>query len=315
MQFRLRPGTLPADYAHMAAILNATRSLPTTPEGLAEEQSWWPEGSISHAVMAMDQTGQVIGFAATHRLPNTAEGKYYADLAVHPESRNTGVGSALLAEIEQFVAGHDGNRIVGDVHDADAASLAYMNKRGYKVERHGYDSTLDPTGFDETPFAGAVAAAEAKGIRFFTLADSNTPETCQALYELYGGTMVDIPGYEARSFMAYETWRRFVVEGEGARPDWVVIAAEADRLVGVTQMITSEDHVYTNHTLVDRKYRGRGIALALKLLAIRAAVRHGAPFLRTGNDSLNGPMLAVNRKLGYKPLAGYYTVVRRLDTP
>ena len=309
---RLRPGILPADYAPMAAILNASRALPTTPEDLAATHGWWPEGSISYRMIAEDGAGQVIGFMEAYRFPNTAEGKFYVNVVVLPASRNRGTGSALLSEAERFVAAQGGNRLEGDVQDTDAASLAFMEKRGYKVERHGYDSTLELRGRDENCFAHALDAVEAAGIRFFTLADRDTPALRRALYELYGRTMVDIPGYEARSFMAYETWSQFLVGGKGFRPDWVIIAADGDRLVGVTQAIDCQDHIYTNHTLVDQAFRGRGIARALKVLAIRAAIRHGAPSMRTGNDSLNGPMLALNRKLGYKPLAGDYTVVRRL---
>ncbi len=310
--FRLRPATLPDDYTHMAAILSAARAVRTTPAEVADTHNWWPEGSVSYRVMAEDEAGQVIGFAESYRFPNTAEGKFYASLTVHPAARNRGSGSLLLGAIERFVASQGGNRLVGEVKDSDAASLAFMEKRAYKVERHGYDSTLDLSGLQEPPDFGAVAAVEATGIRFFALADSDSPETRRALYELYGRTMVDIPGYEAKSFMAYQTWSQFVIEGLGARLDWIFIAADDDCLVGVTQAINSQDHVYTNHTLVDREYRGRGIAKALKLLAIQAAIRHGAPYMRTGNDSLNGPMLAVNRKLGYRPLAGDYTVVRHL---
>jgi hypothetical protein len=54
------------------------------------------------------------------------------------------------------------------------------------------------------------------------------------------------------------------------------------------------------------------VALGLKLLAIRAARRHGARYLRTNNDSENAPMLAVNRKLGYQPAPGYYRMRARL---
>ena len=59
-------------------------------------------------------------------------------------------------------------------------------------------------------------------------------------------------------------------------------------------------------TGVRRAYRGRGIALVLKLLAIRYARSLGALFVRTHNDSGNAPMLAINRKLGYQPEPGIY---------
>lgn len=54
-------------------------------------------------------------------------------------------------------------------------------------------------------------------------------------------------------------------------------------------------------TGVEKAYRGRKLALALKLLAIRIAQAHDAATIRTGNDAENGPMLAINRKLGYQP--------------
>ncbi len=64
-------------------------------------------------------------------------------------------------------------------------------------------------------------------------------------------------------------------------------------------------------TGVERAYRGRHIALALKLLGIRYAKARGALTIRTNNDSQNVPMLAVNRKLGYRPEPGIYRLIRQ----
>ncbi len=65
-------------------------------------------------------------------------------------------------------------------------------------------------------------------------------------------------------------------------------------------------------TGVVASYRGRKIALALKLLAIRYAWSHGAKTIRTHNDSLNAPMLAINRKLGYQPQSGKYRLRKEI---
>ena len=72
--------------------------------------------------------------------------------------------------------------------------------------------------------------------------------------------------------------------------------------------------MYNMVTGVDRAHRGRGVALAIKLLAIRCARRYGAVYIRTHNDSENAPMLAINRKLGYQPQPGLYLYTLDLTT-
>jgi GNAT superfamily N-acetyltransferase len=70
---------------------------------------------------------------------------------------------------------------------------------------------------------------------------------------------------------------------------------------------------YNAFTGVLREYRGRGLAQALKLQTILLAKEEGMRYVRTHNDSNNTPMLAVNRKLGYKPEPGYYHLLCVLD--
>ena len=62
-------------------------------------------------------------------------------------------------------------------------------------------------------------------------------------------------------------------------------------------------------TGVVRQYRGRKIALALKVLAARYARVHGARTVQTENDSRNAPVLAINRRMGYRPRPGTYQLV------
>ena len=51
-----------------------------------------------------------------------------------------------------------------------------------------------------------------------------------------------------------------------------------------------------------RAYRGRGLALAVKLASIEWAAANGITRMLTFNDATNAPMLAVNRRLGYEPI-------------
>jgi hypothetical protein len=49
-------------------------------------------------------------------------------------------------------------------------------------------------------------------------------------------------------------------------------------------------------------------------VALRFAKKHGADSIRAYNDSQNAPMLAINRKLDYKPQVGENRLTNRLKT-
>lgn len=312
MPFPLRSIITPDDYEAMARLRSRILGESVTAAQMRDQHGLLPEGSVLHLLIAEDEAGRFAGYAEAFRYPTTVRGKLYLYAAVEPAARGQGLGGQLLESIERFTAGQGATLLVTDVEDRDSASVAWAERRGYMIHAHGYTSWLDLAAFDPAPFAGVVDAVRAGSIRFFTLADDPSDGLKQQLYQLYAETMVDIPGYEAEGFMAYETWHKMLAELGGTRPDWVFIAADGDRLVGVTTAVDRGDHIYTNHTLVRREYRGRKIALALKLLAVEAARRHGADRMSTGNDSRNGPMLAVNRKLGYVAEAGGYTMVKQL---
>ena len=58
---------------------------------------------------------------------------------------------------------------------------------------------------------------------------------------------------------------------------------------------------YTNFTGVARAERGKGVALAMKLRALRALKERGITRFGTTNDEQNAAMRGINRKLGYVP--------------
>ncbi len=78
-------------------------------------------------------------------------------------------------------------------------------------------------------------------------------------------------------------------------------------------IILQTNGMYHEYTGVSRAYRGKKIALALKIKAVRLAKHGGASYLRTDNDSLNEPILKINRQLGYAPLRGSYRIIAPLD--
>ncbi|MGE5674849.1 MAG: N-acetyltransferase family protein [Mycobacterium leprae] len=319
--YRVRLLALPEDYPPLATLFSYGNPEPVSVADLQEGDSKIPtpgpvrydeEGRlVSHCrdrFVAVDPDDRVVGYGDAWRAPWLVPGQMICSVVVEPALRGRGIGRLLLDQVEQTAREKGAAYIQAVVKDSEASALAIVLKRGYIVDRHMYQSTLDLSTFDE-----ALLRRPVEGIRFFTLADQPGEATERQLYELEGLTDRDNPAFNGGRW-PFGQWRLWLLETPKALPDCFILAAdETGRLVGTTFMHRLENGaMHTLHTGVIREWRGRGLALALKLRAVEAARRYGAPYMRTDNDSQNGPMLAVNRKMGYVPLPGEYLVIKHL---
>jgi len=94
-----------------------------------------------------------------------------------------------------------------------------------------------------------------------------------------------------------------------------MIAKDGSKYVGLSTVWRLDQEprgLVQGNTGVRREYRGRGIAVALKLKVIDFARRNGYEKMKTWNASNNAPMLAVNAKLGFKRGVGWITLEKDL---
>jgi GNAT superfamily N-acetyltransferase len=197
-------------------------------------------------------------------------------------------------------------------------------------ERHLFASVLDLASFDAARFAAAVATAEAAEIRFTSLAaypqdDATLARFADLLWELH----VDVPGWAGMPRLTLELVRAQYVDRPTWDPSGVLLAADTGaggEWVALAHLTVDGSRspeaqecdglwLYNSFTGVRRAYRGRGLAQAMKVKAAEYARARGATAIRTHNDSTNAPMLAVNRKLGYRPEPGYFKLVRTVAPP
>lgn len=268
-------------------------------------------------IVALETCGTEVGRASVsptlHGLP-TKEGELFLHLAVKPEHRRQGVGTALIqAALAQ--AKKQGAYFVSCCVDAnDEESLAFARKRGFRFDYQMVEGELDVRAADLNQWEGAVAAAEAHGIRFTTLLQAqDEPDILKKLYELDRELSADVPQWSGvmPPFEEYCASLRDEHDPEGT-----IVAWEGDSPVGYT--MTTPDG-YTSFMGVSRQKRGLGIALALKVLTISWAKGRGIQRLHTHNNNATEPILSLNRKLGYtlKPGTIYLTrqVRRRIKEP
>ncbi|KEO83896.1 GNAT family N-acetyltransferase [Tumebacillus flagellatus] len=313
MTYTLRLVQVPHDYPHIARLLNTILQEPVTAEQLQAEDARIPAqnrlsrdedgllgGFGRERVVAVSEQGEIIGYAATWRAPWAAPGVLASTLVVDPAHRNLGVGTALLQHLEAWGRAQGASCLLSEVPDHLPASRLFLEKNGYAVERHMFQSVLELANFDFSPYQGTVERVEQSGIRFV-----NGQQPDAALHEFFLRTYRDNPAADELPPLG-EVEQHF----QKADPALIWLALDGDTLVGMTELIEMEQSggLYNEYTGVDPSYRGRGIALALKLISIRQGLERKAPYMRTDNDSENAPMLAVNRKLGYVPAPGHLKV-------
>ncbi len=300
-----------ADYLRVASLLSLGYPEPVTPAQVREWRIHEPPGRVSYRVVAEDADGWVIGYAHALRDSWAAPGLFWVHVAVDPSARRHGLGARLYDDVASFARSHGAALLRAEARDALPEGLRFATRHGFSIERHIFESTLDLTAFDETPFLSALASAQAASSRFFSLADLGDSEDARRkLHALNEALVPDIPGHDPAP-RPFDAFCQQVFASDWYRPDGQIVAG-GDTWIGLTALgiFPATRSAYNMMTGVLPGYRGRGIAKALKLLAVRCARSHGAAYIRTNNDSENAPMLAVNRALGYRPEPGYRVLCR-----
>lgn len=159
---------------------------------------------------------------------------------------------------------------------------------------------LDLDKFDDTGFVANLRRCQESGISFTTMADlGDTAECRRALYELNRTCSADIP--ERGEFYTFADYLAERIETRCYDPRGAVLAMNDGAWVGMatTSLREAEGYAFSEMTGVLASHRGRGISLAMKLLAIRFARSSGYHCLRTFHHPHNARAIGMNRRLGF----------------
>lgn len=309
-----RPINIQTDAADLARLYSYTVADPISAETARE---WWMlrEGELRVTTLALDQNGHAIGYWDVDRETWMRPGHFFMRVILAPQARGRGLGAEMYAQALHAAREQGATFLRSSVREGDARSLGFAQARGFKIERHTFESTLDLTSFDEHRFDDLMGRVRAQGLQFFSLADVGvTDENKRKLYEVNRASGLDNPGNEG-SFPDFYAFSKNVFEASWFRADTQLLAAHGENWAGLSAIgiYPANKYAYNAFTGVLGEYRGRGLAQALKLQTILLAKREGMLYIRTHNDSKNAPMLAVNRKLGYQPQPGYSRLVYELD--
>jgi GNAT superfamily N-acetyltransferase len=165
--------------------------------------------------------------------------------------------------------------------------VAFLDPRGYAEVRRYAISELDVS-----------SAPDPELPRFALTTFAERPDLADELFALARVAYADQPGRsESQITEAWYDW------GLRAHPgDAYFIALEDGLVLGYGYLELEGEQWKSGFMAVRRDARGRGVAGAIKRAQITWAKAHAIATLRTANETRLESMLALNRRIGYRPL-------------
>jgi RimJ/RimL family protein N-acetyltransferase/N-acetylglutamate synthase-like GNAT family acetyltransferase len=253
--------------------------------------------------------GGVVAWAFAHRRFWRADNNGYVWVGVLPDARGRGVGAELWELAEGHVSALGVARINADVV-GDAAGERFLARRGFVQTRTIVLSAVDPRSIDAAELSARLSLAEADGYRLVPYADADL----DALYRLDLEASDDAPGDDAPHELSLEEWRRELLDFPDLTHQGSFVVAAGSKPVAYSALSIDRDgrRGRNEGTGTARAHRGRGLASLAKLAQLRWAAEHGIERVIADNDEQNAPMLAINRRLGYRPFTERRAFVREL---
>lgn len=269
---------------------------------------------------AVDDAGRVVASAnlAMPLRDNPELALLY--LAVHPDHRRRGIGSAVLDHVARAARADGRTSLVTETaHPTGSTDPGEMFARlhGFDLAQTNQRNDLDVTAYRHEQQGGTPGY----------VIETSTHDTKDAWLEdraiLQQRMSTDAPVGDLD--FREEVWdvERLKGEREATRQserravESVARHVDTGRLVAFSQVqipAAEPELAYQQDTLVLREHRGHGLGAAVKA-ANMVALRDEFPqtrTVRTWNAQENGPMIAVNQALGYRTTAILREWQRRL---
>lgn len=314
---KLRPVVVDRDFGELSALFSLEDE-PTTELALKEDYKEHQDRIFSLQV-AEDEKEELLGFNwATRSKFSKSDAFFY--LIVKPEERKQGTGKKLFEDLEQSARSTGIQRLEVSIRDNRPECLSFACSCGFTERSHSLGMELDLTSFDDHTYDEIIAGLKSEGFLFSSMEElGNTEDAQRKLYALNNTTGLETPGAEGMQFwLGFKDFQKKVCQASWYTPagQMVVIDTATGEWVAMSAITRFEGshYAYNLHTGVDKRYRGRKLAQAVKVLALRYARQElSVNLVRTINNAINHPMIAINQKLGYIRSQGSYTMEKILS--
>jgi len=291
---RIRPALTDADltaWNHVRRVV-----LPDEPVGTVDQMRAYtsPDRLV---VLAETPAGDLVGSGVADR-SNLADG--FVAPRVLPDFRRQGAGAALLRVLIDHLVSRSFASVAAHVDDDGSFAFA---------RRHGFEEVDRQVELVRTVTSDEPEPSSFPGVEFVSVAER--PDLLEASYDLACQGHADLVLTTGPATLERDEWLR----DEATLPGGSIVALAGDAIVGYAGLIAwndDETRAENGLTVVERAWRGRGLASALKRRQLVWASANGIRELVTWTQLGNESMQRVNMRLGYVPRGMARTVRRDL---
>ncbi|MET9961200.1 GNAT family N-acetyltransferase [Streptomyces sp. NPDC006326] len=266
----------------------------TTSAGVSFELDSAPPAKHYRILLAEDSDGRVVGTAQVGVAHDALQpGQAFVNACVDPAHRRRGAGTALLRAAEEHLAAQGAVQVYAWVLD-EPAHRAFAVRHGYRPSRSAHFLRLDLAAAALPPYPAALPSGVELRPGSAFAADP------RPLYEADAAVSADEPGDVPAALDDYGDWLRGIWHDPQIDKDLTTVVLVDGAVAAFTAARTDGATRYGSAmTGTLEAFRGRGLARLAKTVSLHRARAAGYTEAFTGNDTGNGPMLAVNRKFGY----------------
>ena len=304
MKFNLRPAT-PDDLPFRLALHNSL--FPDNPSTLADvqRQDDTRRADLVHRRFIAEVDGQAIGqgvYAQQEWMYHPQ--KFSVSAQVGREWQGRGLGKLIWTRLEEEVRSLDAIKLFASVREDGARALRFLTERGFAEEQRERESAVRLADANLSGLDDAVKRVQANGYELMTFADFGALDKEIKLHAFDREASQDVPRPPDEVFTFPELARYWetIHANPNHDPSLWFVAIKDGELAGLSQLnpiAAQPDVLDTGFTATARAHRRQGLALALKLVALTEAKQRGYKRVKTGNDSTNAPMIAINDALGF----------------
>jgi GNAT superfamily N-acetyltransferase len=296
------------DLSLVVELLMQTSVLDIRPR-LVERLTSIESGQVNVALVA-EQSGIIVGAAKLTTEP-AFPGTASALVAVAEPARGRGIGTDLANILAARFEACEAKSVTCAIRDDLDGGRRFAERLGFAVTNHSVGWRLDLSGSLRELATRAARALEVARVQIRT---ADLAEERRTIIDCVRRSMAGLPvsrGYVQGFDPGQDTQ---LIPG-GSRIIVAEMRDEPGYACGVTILApeTASGAWHVNFTGVDPRYRGRGVAAALKTASLLSGWQAGARFITAVNDDSNLAIQHLNQELGMKRTAGYWSLAQSLD--